>query len=149
MFVVPVAVAGGLLQVEQAPVHVGFPGVEDMPVYGTMASQFNDPGTNGLYRALMRTIYDKTQADLVSTIEIPAAKPETRVKLRTTKSSSSGSEAPNSNPASVIVAGASSSLNDSLSGPSTSGMLFGPSVISIVTVPVSVSAPSGLPSVMT
>ena len=26
---------------------------DDMPVYGTIASQFNDPGTNTLYRALM------------------------------------------------------------------------------------------------
>ncbi|QQE81184.1 fused isobutyryl-CoA mutase/GTPase IcmF [Alicyclobacillus sp. SO9] len=33
--------------------------VEDMPVYGTIASQFNDPGTNILYRKLIDTVNDK------------------------------------------------------------------------------------------
>ncbi|MDX2063391.1 MAG: methylmalonyl-CoA mutase family protein, partial [Bacteroidia bacterium] len=33
---------------------------DEMPVYGTMASQFNDPGTNRLYRALMDRIVAKT-----------------------------------------------------------------------------------------
>jgi len=32
---------------------------EEMPVYGTIASQFNDPGTNVLYRALIDTINAK------------------------------------------------------------------------------------------
>jgi methylmalonyl-CoA mutase len=31
----------------------------DMPIYGTIASQFNDPGTNVLYRALIDTINAK------------------------------------------------------------------------------------------
>ncbi|XZF13055.1 methylmalonyl-CoA mutase family protein [Chitinophagaceae bacterium MMS25-I14] len=35
---------------------------DDMPVYGTIASQFNDPGTNTMYRALMDIIVDKTGA---------------------------------------------------------------------------------------
>lgn len=40
--------------------------VDDMPVFGSIASQFNDPGTNTLYRALMDTIVEKTGADLKS-----------------------------------------------------------------------------------
>ncbi len=38
--------------------------VDTLPVYGTIASQFNDPGTNQLYTAVMHTIADKTGADL-------------------------------------------------------------------------------------
>jgi hypothetical protein len=38
-----------------------------LPVFGTIASQFNDPGTNRLYQAiLMATIVEKTGADFVS-----------------------------------------------------------------------------------
>lgn len=33
-----------------------------MPVFGTIASQFNDPGTNTLYRKIMDTIQEKTGA---------------------------------------------------------------------------------------
>ena len=40
---------------------------ENIPVYGTIASQFNDPGTNTLYRAMMDKIVEKTGADLKST----------------------------------------------------------------------------------
>ena len=36
--------------------------VEDMPVFGTMASQFNDPGTNRLFRAVMETMVNKAGA---------------------------------------------------------------------------------------
>jgi isobutyryl-CoA mutase len=36
---------------------------DSMPVYGTIASQFNDPGMNSLYRALMDTIVAKTGAE--------------------------------------------------------------------------------------
>ena len=43
---------------------------ETLPVYGTIASQFNDPGTNRLYKALMDTIAEKTKAPLKSTFEI-------------------------------------------------------------------------------
>ncbi|MBK9483234.1 MAG: methylmalonyl-CoA mutase family protein [Bacteroidetes bacterium] len=34
--------------------------VETMPVYGSIASQFNDPGANSLYKALMQKIVEKT-----------------------------------------------------------------------------------------
>lgn len=40
--------------------------LDEMPVYGSIASQFNDPGTNRLYKALMDTILEKTGADLKS-----------------------------------------------------------------------------------
>lgn len=43
---------------------------ETMPVYGTIASQFNDPGTNSLYKVLMDKIVEKTGSDLNSTFEI-------------------------------------------------------------------------------
>lgn len=43
---------------------------EDMPVYGTIASQFNDPGMNSLYKAVMDKVVEKTEADLKSTYEI-------------------------------------------------------------------------------
>ncbi len=37
---------------------------EELPVHGTIASQFNDPGTNQLYRAVMQALAEKTGADL-------------------------------------------------------------------------------------
>ena len=37
---------------------------EDLPVIGTIASQFNDPGTNDLYLMLMKCLAEKTGADL-------------------------------------------------------------------------------------
>jgi len=39
---------------------------DEMPVYGTMASQFNDPGTNQLYKSIMNAIHLKTGAALQS-----------------------------------------------------------------------------------
>lgn len=39
---------------------------DEMPVFGSIASQFNDPGTNTLYHALMGKIVEKTGADLKS-----------------------------------------------------------------------------------
>lgn len=42
---------------------------EELPVYGTIASQFNDPGMNQLYLALMNLISDTTRADLKSSFE--------------------------------------------------------------------------------
>ena len=39
---------------------------DDMPVIGTIASQFNDPGMNNLYKLLMKTIIEKTGAKLSS-----------------------------------------------------------------------------------
>jgi len=41
-----------------------------MPVYGTIASQFNDPGMNTLYKSIMDKIVEKTNSDLKSTFEI-------------------------------------------------------------------------------
>jgi methylmalonyl-CoA mutase len=38
----------------------------NMPVYGTTASQFNDPGVNDLYKALILKIHEKTGAVLES-----------------------------------------------------------------------------------
>jgi len=43
---------------------------EDMPVFGTIASQFNDPGTNQLYVQVMNKIVEKTNASLKSTFHI-------------------------------------------------------------------------------
>lgn len=37
---------------------------EDLPIYGTIASQFNDPGMNRLYRAIMNLLTEKTGAAL-------------------------------------------------------------------------------------
>jgi len=39
---------------------------EDLPIFGTMASQFNDPGMNRLYAKIMGTIVHKTGAALHS-----------------------------------------------------------------------------------
>ena len=38
--------------------------VESMPVFGTIASQFNDIGTNQLFHALMKTVLAKTKIKL-------------------------------------------------------------------------------------
>jgi methylmalonyl-CoA mutase C-terminal domain len=43
---------------------------EELPVYGTIASQFNDPGMNKLYKAVMDEIVEKTKADLNSSYAI-------------------------------------------------------------------------------
>lgn len=47
-----------------------------MPVYGTIASQFNDPGMNNLYRKIMDKIVERTGADLKSTYGITEAMSE-------------------------------------------------------------------------
>ena len=39
---------------------------DDLPVFGTIASQFNDPGMNKLYKAIMNEIVAKTEANLKS-----------------------------------------------------------------------------------
>ena len=39
---------------------------DSMPVYGTIASQFNDPGTNGLYKAIIEMLNAKTDAGFTS-----------------------------------------------------------------------------------
>ncbi|CAD0008914.1 methylmalonyl-CoA mutase family protein [Flavobacterium salmonis] len=43
---------------------------DEMPVFGTIASQFNDPGMNTLYKAIMDKVAEKTDSDLKSTFEI-------------------------------------------------------------------------------
>jgi len=43
---------------------------DEMPVFGTIASQFNDPGTNQLYKAIIDKVVEKTGAALESTFEI-------------------------------------------------------------------------------
>ena len=42
---------------------------EDIPVYGTIASQFNDPGMNTLYRELMKLVQSKTDSTLKPSVE--------------------------------------------------------------------------------
>ena len=44
--------------------------VDDMPVHGTIASQFNDPGMNTLYKVIMDHINEKTVSSLTSTFQI-------------------------------------------------------------------------------
>ena len=44
--------------------------MDDMPVYGTIASQFNDPGMNTLYKGIMDKLVEKTGVNLKSTLEI-------------------------------------------------------------------------------
>ena len=44
--------------------------VDSMPVHGTIASQFNDPGMNTLYKVIMDTMVEKAGADLKSTFSI-------------------------------------------------------------------------------
>lgn len=43
---------------------------EELPVYATIASQFNDSGTNVLYKAMINTINEKCDAKWESTLEI-------------------------------------------------------------------------------
>jgi len=50
--------------------------VGSMPVYGTIASQFNDPGTNRLYRAVIDLLVQKTGASLASAMPVSQAHSE-------------------------------------------------------------------------
>ena len=43
---------------------------ESMPVYGTIASQFNDPGTNSLYKAIIEILNTKASAGFESSFTI-------------------------------------------------------------------------------
>ena len=43
---------------------------DELPVYGTIASQFNDPGMNTLYKAIMDKLVEKADSILKSTFEI-------------------------------------------------------------------------------
>lgn len=49
---------------------------DEMPVFGTIASQFNDPGTNKLYKQLLSIINHKTKAELESSIDLPVGESE-------------------------------------------------------------------------
>jgi methylmalonyl-CoA mutase len=44
--------------------------VDEMPVFGTIASQFNDPGMNSLYKVIMDKLVEQTGADLKSDFQI-------------------------------------------------------------------------------
>ncbi|HYV91418.1 MAG TPA: cobalamin-dependent protein, partial [Chitinophagales bacterium] len=43
---------------------------DEMPVFGTIASQFNDPGMNQLYRAVMEKLAEKTSLPLQPHLEV-------------------------------------------------------------------------------
>ncbi|MFQ5652761.1 MAG: methylmalonyl-CoA mutase family protein [bacterium] len=43
---------------------------DNLPVYGTIASQFNDPGMNALYKAIMDRMAEKTSAPLKSGFDV-------------------------------------------------------------------------------
>lgn len=44
--------------------------LDSLPVFGTIASQFNDPGMNTLYKAIMDKIHEKTNSGLESHFQI-------------------------------------------------------------------------------
>ncbi|WP_432708406.1 methylmalonyl-CoA mutase family protein [Pedobacter sp.] len=57
--------------------HNLFDAAEDtIPVFGTMASQFNDPGMNNLFTALMEKIKEKTGVDFNAQMKMTAAQSE-------------------------------------------------------------------------
>lgn len=43
---------------------------EELPIFGTIASQFNDPGMNQLYKVVMETLVQKVESNLISSYEI-------------------------------------------------------------------------------
>ncbi|MFB6257570.1 MAG: methylmalonyl-CoA mutase family protein, partial [Flavobacteriales bacterium] len=46
---------------------------DDLPIYGTIASQFNDPGMNALYKGVMDTVVERTgKAELGSHFDVSA-----------------------------------------------------------------------------
>jgi len=49
---------------------------DDMPIFGTIASQFNDPGTNLLYKTLIQKLNEKTNANLNSKLVLPTGESE-------------------------------------------------------------------------
>ena len=51
---------------------------ESLPVYGTIASQFNDPGMNSLYKAVMRALKEKGGGELDSSFNASGEEPEKR-----------------------------------------------------------------------
>ena len=49
---------------------------ETMPVFGTIASQFNDPGTNGLYKHIIKTIGERTDTKWKGTFKMESGESE-------------------------------------------------------------------------
>ncbi len=49
---------------------------EALPVFGTIASQFNDAGTSRLYRALVDVLNERCDAGFVTSTEVTAEEPE-------------------------------------------------------------------------
>jgi methylmalonyl-CoA mutase len=49
---------------------------ENFPVFGTIASQFNDPGTNSLYKHLLTLINQKTGSQFESKLSLPIGESE-------------------------------------------------------------------------
>jgi methylmalonyl-CoA mutase len=49
---------------------------DEIPVYGTIASQFNDPGMNSLYRSIIDMLNDKMHCGFKSSFEITAEQSE-------------------------------------------------------------------------
>lgn len=49
---------------------------ESIPVFGTMASQFNDPGMNNLFASLMSKIKEKTGVDFQAKLDLTSAQSE-------------------------------------------------------------------------
>ncbi len=43
---------------------------DELPVFGTIASQFNDPGMNNLYKKVMDTLVEKADSTLTSNLEV-------------------------------------------------------------------------------
>jgi len=50
--------------------------LDAMPVFGTIASQFNDPGMNRLYRAILSTLEEKTGSQFASQLQTSAEQSE-------------------------------------------------------------------------
>tara|TARA_R110002050_G_scaffold221792_2_gene357660 strand:+ start:18852 stop:22280 length:3429 start_codon:yes stop_codon:yes gene_type:complete len=44
--------------------------MDDLPVFGTIASQFNDPGMNALYKAVIDKVHEKAKSSLESSMVI-------------------------------------------------------------------------------
>ena len=49
---------------------------DEIPVYGTMASQFNDPGMNNLFVSLLHKIKEKTNVDFAAKMEMTSSQSE-------------------------------------------------------------------------
>jgi len=49
-------------------------GVEDMPVFGTIASRFNDDGVTALYHGLLDSLHGKTSVDWLTGSSLPKSK---------------------------------------------------------------------------